>query len=259
VVVGCRFGFDPIDRGAGGDGGGDDGAPLGGDGAAPIAGLIASWGFDEGSGQIVNASVGVDGYLGTGPAVETVDPQWETAPSRVCSGAGLTFDGIDDIVTIPGPSTANLSAWSVGFSMVATGAGGGSLPRIVTKEDGAAVDFMIHFRAIDNAVAINMLNSAGTVLTTYGGAVVLGTRANWVLTYDDAGDRLVHIYQNGAEVTYLRQDTMTGTLRMTTNSWEIGDQATTSRAFAGTLDAVRIYERVLTPSEIIALSAQCPP
>jgi L-rhamnose isomerase len=48
-------------------------------------------------------------------------------------------------------------------------------------------------------------------------------------------------------------------LRLTTQSWEIGDQAARTRAFAGTLDEIRVYDRVLDPSEIAALSAACPP
>jgi len=63
----------------------------------------------------------------------------------------------------------------------------------------------------------------------------------------------------GAEVTYGRQDTLSGTLRVTTNSWEVGDQSGQSRAFDGTLDAMRIYNRVLAPGEIATLSALCPP
>jgi hypothetical protein len=226
-----------------------------------MTGLIGSWGFDEGSGQVLSdvSGTGHDGFLGTTSGVDAVDPQWVTTPGQVCSGSGLVFDGTNDIVTVPGPSQAGLVAWSVSFSMYATGAGGGSLARIVSKEDGPQPDFSIHFRAIDNAVAINMLNTGNTVFTAYGGAVVLGQRANWVLTYDDAGDRRVHIFQNGSEVTYLRQDTLTGTLMATTNSWEIGDQAGNIRAFAGTLDAVRIYNRVLAATEIAALSALCPP
>jgi hypothetical protein len=74
-----------------------------------------------------------------------------------------------------------------------------------------------------------------------------------------AGDRRVHVFENGAETTYLRQDPVTGTLRVTTQAWEIGNQASRVRAFDGTLDEIRIYDRALAPSELVALAAACPP
>jgi len=256
-----RVGFGgESDRGIGVDSGGPGGdGALVADSMVPVAGLVAQWGFDEGTGQIVNASPGMSGVLGTSAAVDASDPQWETTASRICTGSGLTFDGVDDIVTISGPSTPDLTQFTITFSMYATGAGGGQLPRILTKEDGGVADTIVHFRSIDNAIAINMFDTSGTLYATFGGAVVLDQRANWAVAYDDAGDRRVHIYQNGVEGSYLRQDTMTGTLRATDQAWEIGDQATLVRAFDGTLDEVRVYDRVLAPAEIAALSAMCPP
>lgn len=267
LAAGCRLGFDPA---VGGDGGGgatdgapDDGAP--GDGAPGDGTLvttpIARWGFDEGSGQLAgnSGSGGAGGVLGTTMSAEARDPQWVTLPARVCTGAALTFDGGDDIVTIPGPSAANLSRFSVAFSLHATGSGGGTLPRVLSKEDGGQADLIIHVRSDDNAIAINMFNAGNTLFATFARGVVLNERANWVVRYDDAGDRRVHVFKNGVETTYLRQDALTGTMRMTTQPWMIGNQGTGVRGLAGTLDEIRVYDVALSGGEIAALSALCPP
>ena len=263
TLCGCRMGFDRV--GLGGDDtslpdGSSDGGPRhdGPEGTLLVAPVV-SWSLD-GPGQTVvdSSGNGVDGVLGTSTAVEASDPVWVATPERVCSGGALTFDGTNDVVTVPGPSQANLSTFSISFSLYATGAGGGQLPRILSKEDVVS-DVIVHYRAADNAIAINMFNTGNTLFATFGSGVVLGQRANWVVSFDDAGDRRVHIYKNGAEVSYVRQDPMTGTLRTTTNAWMVGNQASGVRALDGTLDAIRIYDTKLDTNEIAALSALCPP
>jgi hypothetical protein len=232
VLSGCRMGFDNVPMSSP-DGSLplDDGSPPDGLVVAPIA----SWNLDGGSGQTVvdSSGNGFDGVLGTSAAIESSDPIWVATPPRICSGSGLTFDGTNDVVTVPGPSQANLSKFSISFSLFATGAGGNQLARIVSKEE-AVPDVIVHYRVADD-------------------------RANWVVSFDDTGDRRVHIYKNGAEVSYVRQDPMTGTLRTTTNAWTIGNVAAGIRALDGTLDAIRIYDTKLDANEISALSALCPP
>ena len=225
----------------------------------PLTGLVAAWPLDDGSGQVVSAAAGSAGYLGNNSSGDAADPLWEKTAARVCAGSALTFDGNDDIVTIPGPSTAGLAKFTITFSLHATGAGGGSLARILSKENGGSSDTLVHYRHGDSAIAVNMFNTADTLFATFASGVVMNQRANWALTYDDTGDRRLHAYKNGNETTYARQDVMTGTLRTTTNSWMIGNQSSGVRAFDGTIDEVRVFNRVLSPSEIVALSNLCPP
>ncbi|MBI1945772.1 MAG: LamG domain-containing protein [Deltaproteobacteria bacterium] len=164
-----------------------------------------------------------------------------------CAGAALRLDGIDDIVTVPAASVAGLTTFSIAFSLRADGAGGGGLPRILTKEDGpGGSDVVVHYRAAEGAIAINMFNTAGTLFATFASGVVQGQRANWVVVYDDAGDRRIHVYKNGAETSYTRQDPLAGTLRATTNPWNIGNQAGRVRGLDGVLDEVRIYDAAVS-------------
>lgn len=257
-LVACRMGFDPVANEArDGSTGMADGTTSPTDALA--FGPIASWGFDEAGQAVTDLAGSLDGVLGATAAVEARDPQRTTTPTRVCTGSALTFDGLDDVVTISNPSPANLSRFAIGFSMVADGDGGGTLPRIFTKEDGAGPDVIVHFRAADNAIAVNIFNTTDTLHATFGAGVVRGTRANWVVSYDDAGDRRIHIYKNGVETNYLRQDAMTGTLKTTTANWRIGNQASGVRGFDGTIDAIAVYDVPFGATEAAALSASCPP
>jgi hypothetical protein len=243
---------------AGVEGGSQDWGPVA-DLPPPATGLVAAWLLDEGSGQTVSGAPGSPGFLGKNSGADGADPSWDKTPARICSGAALTFDGDDDVITIPGASPAGLAAFTITFSLYVTGNGGGGLPRILTKENGGDSDTIVHYRSMSNAIAVNMFDTADTLYATFAAGVVTAQRANWALTYDDAGDRRLHAYKNGKETTYLRQDVLAGTLRTTTNPWRIGNEATGVRGFDGTIDDVRVFNRVLDPAEIAALSALCPP
>jgi hypothetical protein len=74
-----------------------------------------------------------------------------------------------------------------------------------------------------------------------------------VVTYDDAGDRKCHLYVNGFEFMYSRQDTLTGTLKTSAADWKIGNNVAGDRAFGGRIDSLRIYNQALSASEIADL------
>jgi len=79
------------------------------------------------------------------------------------------------------------------------------------------------------------------------------------MTYDNNGDRMVHLYIDGNEVSYSQQDTGSGSLA-SVNSYNqhIGvrySPATTNydRYFEGAIDDVRIYDYALSSSEVLNL------
>jgi hypothetical protein len=229
------------------------------DGDLPDDGLVAAWSFDELIGQDVFDSTGhgYDGVLGQSDGAEPEDPRRVTTAELVCTGGALAFDGADDVVTVPVPSAASLSAFTITFSMVVTGRGEGDLARILTKENGDHPDVIVHFRAGDDAIAINMFDTTDRLYATFAGHVVYDLRSSFAVVYDDEGDRLVHVFQDGVEASYLRQDAMEGTFRTTTNTWRIGNELGGVRAFDGVLDEMRVYDRALSPAEIAAIAAYC--
>lgn len=109
AICSCgRIGFDGT--GSSADGRFDD-APLGDGNSNNLTSPIASWSFDDSGQTIADTSGGWNGFLGATSAVESSDPQRDATANRVCTGVGLRFDGANDVVTIPGPSAANLSAF----------------------------------------------------------------------------------------------------------------------------------------------------
>ena len=75
------------------------------------------------------------------------------------------------------------------------------------------------------------------------------------VTYDDQGDRKLHIFKNGVEVAYRTQTPATGILRPDADTpFGLGGTPGSGFfAFNGALDDVRIYNRVLTVAELQTL------
>ncbi|MBI2053014.1 MAG: hypothetical protein HYT34_02090, partial [Candidatus Ryanbacteria bacterium] len=73
---------------------------------AQVTGYVAEYHFDEGSGDSVADSTGVNnGWLGSSVGPSTSDPLWTTG--RV--GSALSFDGSNDRVTIPDSPSLNIT------------------------------------------------------------------------------------------------------------------------------------------------------
>jgi hypothetical protein len=75
------------------------------------------------------------------------------------------------------------------------------------------------------------------------------------MTYDHAGDRRVHLYIDGAEVTHAAQSTGGGSMASDASSdLNIGRRSNSGdRYFAGQIDGARIYDRALMVQEIATL------
>ena len=72
--------------------------------------LVGYWGFDEGTGQIVNDSSASSnhGIRGTSASLDPADPTWTTGKL----GSALDFDGIDDQVLVSNPSNVSFASGS---------------------------------------------------------------------------------------------------------------------------------------------------
>src|SRR5439155_435284 len=88
--------------------------------------------------------------------------------------------------------------------------------------------------------------------------LTLNTWQHVAVTYNDSGDRKLHLFLNGTEVTYQRQDTLTGLVKLTANPLSIGNRLTKDRTFQGSIDEVAVYGRALSAAEIQTLSIPPP-
>ncbi|HLM83630.1 MAG TPA: LamG-like jellyroll fold domain-containing protein [Candidatus Bathyarchaeia archaeon] len=215
---------------------------------------VANFKLDETSGQTLNDSAGTNtGYLGATADAEAFDPQRAAGKSN----NGLQFDGTDDKATInPSPSVNNLTQFTYSAWIKPTGWGGGGYGRVVSKESSGKqneISFDLN-QPQGNTISVGVFSTAENQLfasVASQNAIVLNAWQYVTATYDDAGDRKLHIYVNGREVAYQRQDTVAGTLLTTVSPIILGNNWEGSRGFPGIIDEVKVWNRALSASDVL--------
>lgn len=203
--------------------------------APPPSGLVSAYGFNEGSGTAINdASQNANNGTISGAT-------WTTAGRY---GGALSFDGINDTVTINSSPSLDLTnrmtieAWIYRQT-------GNNWRTILMKErpGGMAYALYGHTDANRPAAAIN----TGADVNLYGTAQVpLNTWTHLAATYNGATLRL---YVNGTQAA---TRALTGLIPTSISPLRIGGNAIWGEYFAGRIDEVRIYNRELTAAEIQA-------
>jgi hypothetical protein len=197
--------------------------------------LVAAYSFDEGSGTVVSDSSGLANHgIQTGAL-------WQ--PGRV--GQALRFDSSGDWVTIADHASLDLTT---GMTLEAwvNPTGFGEWRTVVFKEN--VPYFVYGLYGNPSGVGHTEVVVGGNLTPVAGGAALpLNTWTHLAATYDGSTLRL---YRNGALVATLNRSgaigTSSGPLRIGGNSvWP-------AEYFNGLVDEVRIYNRVLTVSEIQA-------
>lgn len=207
-------------------------------------GPIAHWKFDEGEGTIAYDSAGDnDATLVNGP-------NWTNG----IMGGALSFDGSDDCVTIPNSGVFDFGTGS--FSM-----------SVWFKAEQEKNSFIVNFRQNDNDPHIEIYaygyqpGSLGTHVLPEGdriegGSIALGRWHHGVVTMENGISGGYKLYFDGQ---LKGQRTFSSSLQ----SWDtitIGAQRSGGdRFFDGSIDDVRIYDRVLSADEIEELYQSASP
>jgi hypothetical protein len=198
------------------------------------SGLVGHWTFD---GKDMSGGVARDisGQGNNGNLTNIATSTFYTAGKI---GQGVKFDGVDDKVTTlsdsVGTSPTTISMWLYPRSY-----GQGGVGALIT-----------------NGVARYFINSgSGTYRFRGDGAttaeVAISPFNQWVhlvMTRDVAG--VTNFYKDGVQVGSANQNSGTPTAG---GAVVIGNNAATSNTFDGSLDDVRIYNRVLSTAEILQL------
>jgi hypothetical protein len=200
-----------------------------------VASLVAAYNFNEGSGTIVTDASG-DNNTGT-----ISGATWTTAGKF---GSALVFNGTNAKVTIPdAPSLRLTTAMTLEAWVFPTATPTGWRAVIDKNVDGY---YLMASSDRSNRPAVGGTFTAGNQSTFGPVTLAVNTWTHLAATFDGA---TVRLYVNGVQVA---SQTQTTPLKPTTGTLQIGADSYTGENFAGRIDDVRIYNQVLSPSEIKA-------
>ncbi len=208
-------------------------------------GLVGLWSFDGSDTRWTSATTGTtaDGS-GRGGTGTLTSMSMSTTPAIGKLGQAFNFDGSASrvVVTTGGAvsfsSSFTLSAWinpntaslSGTHSVFATGFGTGLYLELSGDEPSCGF-------------------AGGASHITPSANLVPNTWYNITCTFDDANN-LVDIYVNGTQ----RLEEAESASHTTSSNVILGSTDTPSQVFSGKMDEMRVYNRVLSPAEVKALS-----
>jgi PKD repeat protein len=197
------------------------------------AGLVAAYGFDEGSGSAVTDSSG-NNNSGTISAA--------TRSSTGKFGGALVFNGTSSVVTVNDSPALDVGIFTL-EAWVNPSALGASVRNVIYKDDGAY--YLIASSPDVQAPAVGSSLFTGPLPGT--SALPLNVWSHLAATYDGSTIRL---YVNGQQVATRAQ---TGLVVPSSGLLMIGGNSNVAgKNFAGVIDELRIYNRALAASEIQA-------
>jgi hypothetical protein len=205
-----------------------------GPGVASPPGPLAVYRFDEAGGKRVADSSGAGG----GGTVKGA--RWVKGGRR---GGALSFDGRDDVVTVPATPALNLGAGMTVEAWVRPAGRDARWRTVIIKGDRDATSFAL-FASDPRRRPVGAVAASTRVTPSGASALKPGQWSHLALTYDGASLRL---YVNGA---LMATRARTGALPTNSAPLRIGGDGTTKRSFSGQIDDVRVYGRALDAAAI---------
>jgi hypothetical protein len=203
---------------------------------APSSNLVGAWGFDEISGATATDASG-RGNTGTisGPTRSTAGR----------FGGALSFDGVNDLVTVADANVLDLTTGMTMEAWVRPSALGSAWRTVMLKEQPNDLIYALYGGDNVGRPATHIFTNADRGVSGTAG-VALDTWTHLASTYDGATLRL---YVNGTQVA---TRAITGSIRASTGALRIGGNNVWGEWFAGLIDEVRLYNRALTATELQA-------
>jgi hypothetical protein len=161
-----------------------------------------------------------------------------------------------NLQTIITPSSAvynNLQAWTMACWVNPTTDTGFSA--LITKDPQTSYGIQLNLEAGLKVQGFGNYTVA-TPTTTTNEAVSLNTWSHLAATFDNAGDRKVHIYINGIEATYSVQNAASGTIiDDSAHGWVFGSDTFSGDSLNGSIAEGAIYNTALTSGQVATLVA----
>jgi hypothetical protein len=197
-------------------------------------GLVAAYGFNEGSGALAADASG-NGHTGT-----LAGAAWEAAGKY---GGALSFNGTTAMVTVADAAGLDLtSAFTLEAWVKPDNAPLTDWRTILLKENGGGLAYALY--ANDAAQRPRVEISAG--LSAPGGA---GLPAAWTHVAGTYDGEMLRFHVNGVQASSVPSS---ATVAASSGALRIGGNSVWGEWFDGSIDEVRIYSRALTAAEIQA-------
>jgi parallel beta-helix repeat protein len=167
------------------------------------------------------------------------------------SGRGLKFDGIDDYVDFGTPSILNQTTTDIGRSISAwiKPDANGTYKTIVAKN-------IWRYSLFTSSGRLNgyIKGSTSGAHSRSNELMTIGEWQHVAMTFDINGDKKVHLYINGEEVTYYSQTAMVGNpTDAYTYKFTIGSDQGNQYFFDGVIDEVKMFDEALSADQVDAL------
>ncbi len=202
----------------------------------PVAGLVGGWGFDEPTGTLANDSSG-RGNAGT------VSGATRTTAGKI--GSALSFDGVDDLVTVADSASLDLTTRATLEAWVFPTALGGSWRTAVLKEQAGQLVYALYANN-DFGRPSGHLFTTGDLFSNGTAQLPLNAWSHLAMSWDGTTQRL---YVNGLPVA---SRAVAGTLPNGAGPLRFGGNGVWPEWFAGRLDEIRVYDRALSQAELQA-------
>jgi hypothetical protein len=204
----------------------------------PPGALVAAFSFNGGSGTAAaDAS-------GSGNAGLIAGATWSAAGKY---GGALSFDGVDDIVTVADAASLDLTTGMTLEAWVKP-AVTKSWPTVIEKENAPNLSYGLYANSdagLGNKPSAHLWIGGVDRNVRGGSTLAVGSWTHLAATYDGAALR---VYVNGVEVANLPQ---TGSIATSTGALRIGGNSVfPNEFFNGLIDEVRIYNRALGAAEV---------
>jgi PKD repeat protein len=208
-----------------------------------LPGLVAAYNFNEAGGTTVLDGTWHEGNGSPG----TISGATRTTQGKY--GGALSFDGIDDWVTIPDSLYFDLTTGMTVEAWVKPAAIDG-WETVLMKESGSGYGYGLYADNNGDDLGQPRRPAAWVVQNSsyYGaegaGQLPAGAWTHLAATYDGAALRL---YVNGAQAGVVGQS---GSIDVTSGPLRIGGNALWGEYFSGLIDEVRVYNNALTAAQI---------
>ena len=212
-------------------------------GPPPSSGLVAAYGFSEGSGTTTTDATG-KGHTGT-----LVGATW-TATGKF--GKGLSFNGSSGYVDLGNAADLQITGsmtWSAWIFATANPADDG---QIIAKSNGTGWQFKTSPDTGPHTFGVGVSPSSSSLTQRYSKTVRQLSTWYHVAGVYNAATKTLDIYVNGVLDNGTLRGTIPGSQYNNAGERVVIGRRTGGYYFQGTIDEVRLYNRALSQSEIQA-------